>query len=377
MKITEIETIPVHVPLKPDVTMKTSHGRHVVSPYVLVRVHTDEGITGIGEGTLSPTWTGETRPGGLAVIRDLFAPELVGQDPRNINALMRRLNRVLVGNPFAKAAIDMALWDISGKAAGVPVYQLLGGKVREELPIKLVSGGFPTDEAVALGRKFLDWGTQTLKVKVGVGDDVSRVAAVRELAGPDIPIGIDANQGWDIATARRRLAELEPLDILFCEQPIPRHDPAALADLRRTTNIPIMADESVFTAADAIQIVNHHAADILSIYPGKHGGIGPTLEIAAIAKAAGLSVTMGSNLELGIATAAMLHVGIACDAFTAEKFPGDYVGPWYHEADLLKTSLDLGPPAAKAPEGPGLGIELDEEQLEKYRDTTLKADALG
>jgi len=86
---------------------------------------------------------------------------------------------------------------------------------------------------------------------------------------------------------------------------------------------------------------------------------------------------MGSNLELGIATAAMLHIGIACDAFTAEKFPGDYVGPWYHEADLLKTPLDLGPPAAKAPEGPGLGIELDEEQLEKYRDTTLKADAIG
>ena len=135
MKITEVETIPVHVPLKPDVTMKTAHGRHVVSPYVLVRVHTDEGITGIGEGTLSPTWTGETRPGGLAVIRDLFAPELVGQDPRNINALMRRLNRVRVGNPFAKAAIDMAVWDIAGKAAGVPVYQLLGGKVREELPI--------------------------------------------------------------------------------------------------------------------------------------------------------------------------------------------------------------------------------------------------
>ncbi len=377
MKITQVETIPVHVPLKPDVTMKTSHGRHVVSPYVLVRIHTDEGITGIGEATLSPTWTGETRPGGLAVIRDLFTPLLIGQDPRNINALMGQLNRVLVGNPFAKAAIDMALWDIAGKAAGVPVYQLLGGKVRDELPIKLVIGGFEPDAAVELGRKFLDWGVKTLKIKVGVGDDVARVRAVRELAGPDIPIGIDANEGWDIATARRRLAELEPFNILFCEQPIPRADPQALADLRRTTNIPIMADESVFTPGDAIRIVNHHAADIISVYPGKHGGIGPTLEIAGIAKAAGLSVTMGSNLELGIGTAAMLHVGIACAAFSAEQFPGDYVGPWYHQADLLKTSLDLGPPAARVPEGPGLGIELDEEQLEKYRDTTLKADSIG
>ncbi len=377
MKISEVETIPVHVPLKPDVTMKTSHGRHVVSPYVIVRIHTDEGITGIGEATLSPAWTGETRPGGLAVIRDLFAPQLIGQDPRNINALMKRLNRVLVGNPFAKAAIDMALWDIAGKAAGVPVYQLLGGKVRDELPIKLVVGGFEPEEAVVLGRKFLDWGVKTLKVKVGVGDDVARVRAIRELAGPGIPIGIDANEGWDIATARRRLADLEPFDILFCEQPIPRADTQALADLRRTTNIPIKADESVFTAGDAIRLVQYRAADILSVYPGKHGGIGPTLEIAAIAKAAGIAVTMGSNLELGIATAAMLHVGIACDAFRAEQFPGDYVGPWYHAADLLKTPVDLGPPAARVPEGPGLGIELDEEQLEKYRDSTLKADALG
>lgn len=377
MKISDVETIPVHVPLKPDVTIKTAHGRHVVSPYVLVRIHTDEGITGIGEATLSPLWTGETRPGGIAAIRDLFAPELIGKDPRQINALMQRLNRVLVGNPFAKAAIDMALWDIAGKAAGVPVYQLLGGRVRDELPIKLVIGGFEPDDAVTLGRKFLDWGASTLKVKVGVGDDVARVRAIRELAGPDIPIGIDANEGWDIATARRRLAELEPFDILFCEQPIPRADVGALADLRRTTKIPIKADESVFTPGDAIRLVQQRAADIFSVYPGKHGGIGPTLEIAAIAKAAGIAVTMGSNLELGIATAAMLHVGIACNAFCAEQFPGDYVGPWYHEADLLQTPLDLGPPAARVPEGPGLGVDIDEEQLEQYRDTTLKADALG
>ena len=143
MKITQVETLPIHVPLKPDVTIVTSRGRHAVSPYVLIRIHTDEGITGIGEATLSPMWTGETRPGGLAAIRDLFAPELIGRDPRDVNALMRRVERSLVGNPFAKAAVDMALWDIAGKAAGLPVYQLLGGKVRDELPIKLVIGGFP------------------------------------------------------------------------------------------------------------------------------------------------------------------------------------------------------------------------------------------
>ena len=138
MKITQIEAIPVNVPLKPELRTKTSHGEHVTSPYVIVRVHTDDGLVGLGEATVAPRWTGETSIGCVAAINGLIAPALVGEDATQITKLTQKMNRVIKLNPFMKSGIEMALWDLAGKAAGVPVYQLLGGKVRESMPIKMV-----------------------------------------------------------------------------------------------------------------------------------------------------------------------------------------------------------------------------------------------
>lgn len=377
MKITRVETIPVEVPLKEGLTTKTAGGEHVVSPYVVVRVHTDAGLVGLGEATLSPRWSGETSPGCVAAIEGLIGPAITGQDPIAITALRRTIDGTIRHNPFAKAAVEMALWDIAGKAAGQPVYQLLGGKVKEELPMKMVVGAFPVDQAVALAQRFLDWGATCLKVKVGLDPttDIARVHAVREAAGPDIPIGIDANQGWDLATARRCLADMG--DLLFAEQPVPTTDPRDLARLRGDTRIPIMADESVFTLQDARRLTELGACDILSVYPGKHAGIAATREIAHVARAAGVVCSMGSNLELGIATAAMLHLAAAEPSLDDARYPGDYLGPLYHQADLLTEPLQLGPSVARVPDGPGLGVELDEDQLERYRDTSGRATQLG
>ena len=377
MKITRVETIPVEVPLKEGLTTKTAGGEHVVSPYVVVRVHTDAGLVGLGEATLSPRWSGETSPSCVAAIEGLIGPAITGQDPIAITALRRTIDGTIRHNPFAKAAVEMALWDIAGKAAGQPVYQLLGGKVKDELPMKMVVGAFPVDQAVALAQRFLDWGATCLKVKVGLDPttDIARVHAVREAAGPDIPIGIDANQGWDLATARRCLADMG--DLLFAEQPVPTTDPRDLARLRGDTRIPIMADESVFTLQDARRLTELGACDILSVYPGKHAGIAATREIAHVARAAGVVCSMGSNLELGIATAAMLHLAAAEPSLDDARYPGDYLGPLYHQADLLKEPLQLGPSVARVPDGPGLGVELDEDQLERYRDTSGRATQLG
>ena len=377
MEITRVETIPVEVPLKEGLTTKTAGGEHVVSPYVVVRVHTDAGLVGLGEATLSPRWSGETSPGCVAAIEGLIGPAITGQDPIAITALRRTIDGTIRHNPFAKAAVEMALWDIAGKAAGQPVYQLLGGKVKDELPMKMVVGAFPVDQAVALAQRFLDWGATCLKVKVGLDPttDIARVHAVREAAGPDIPIGIDANQGWDLATARRCLADMG--DLLFAEQPVPTTDPRDLARLRGDTRIPIMADESVFTLQDARRLTELGACDVLSVYPGKHAGIAATREIAHVARAAGVVCSMGSNLELGIATAAMLHLAAAEPSLDDARYPGDYLGPLYHQADLLKEPLQLGPSVARVPDGPGLGVELDEDQLERYRDTSGRATQLG
>lgn len=369
MKITRVEPIPVRVPLKQGMTTKTAHGEHVDSDYVIIRVHTDDGLVGLGEATVAPRWTGETSPGCVAAIERLIAPELIGADPCAITLLRHRMDRCLKRNPFTKAAIEMALWDIAGKATGLPVYQLLGGKLRDAVPIKLVVGAFDVPRAVALAEEFLSWGVKCLKVKTGLdpAGDLARVRAVREVAGPDIPIGIDSNCGWDVATAREMLRALRPYRLLFAEQPVPADDPEALAEVRRDAGVPIMGDESVFTLGDAWLLARCRAADILSVYPGKHGGIAATLEIAHVAHAAGMACSIGSNLELGIGTAAMLHVAVAEPSIDSVRYPADLIGPLYHDADLLTRPLDLGPEVARVPDGPGLGVELDEEQLKHYR----------
>src|SRR5881227_1583379 len=144
MKITAIEAIPVRVPLKAGLTTRTAHGDHVTSDYVIVLVRTDAGLVGLGEATVAARWSGETSPSCVAAVRELIAPALVGTDPTEVNRARAVMDRALKLNPFTKAAVEMALWDLSGKAAGVPVYQLLGGKVRDRIRIKLVLWAYDT-----------------------------------------------------------------------------------------------------------------------------------------------------------------------------------------------------------------------------------------
>lgn len=365
MKITHLTTHPVKVPIKAGMTMITAHGEHVDSHYVVVQVHTDAGIIGLGEATVGPRWNGETGTSCATIIQEYLAPAVVGHDPMERNRLRAKMDEVIKLHPFAKSAIEMALWDIAGKALGVPVYQLLGGAVRKPVPMKMVVGAFPVPQAVQLAEKFLTWGVRFLKVKVGLNPatDLERVRAIRQLAGPNIPIGIDGNGGWPLHVARQMVREMESLRLAFIEQPIPPGDPAALAELRGITQVPIMADESAFNLTEAWAVATARAADIISIYPGKNGGIAAALEVAHLAKAAGLVCHMGSNLELGIATAAMLHLAAACPTVACEAFPPDILGPLYHEWDIIKEPLQLGPVFGVVPEGPGLGVELDPQRL--------------
>lgn len=369
MKISTIEAIPVQVPLNKGMTAKTAHGEHAVSPYVIVRVTTDDGLVGLGEATISALWSGETQAGTVSAIRDYIAPSILGQDPANIATIRRSMDFMIKLSPFAKAAVEMALWDILGKAANVPVYRLLGGKFRDRVRIKLVVWARDVAGSVRMAEEHLKLGVSCVKVKVGLDPetDIARVRAVREVCGPDVPLTIDSNCGWTIQQAKYCLRRLADCNLLLAEQPIHPGDPAAMAEVRASTATPIMADESVFTLQDAWLLSTHRAADILSVYPGKHGGIAATGEIVAVAKAAGLRCTIGSNLELGIGTAAMLHVAAAFPEIDTEAFPADTIGPFYHEADLITKPLDLGPPHAKIPDGPGLGVELDETQLKRWR----------
>jgi muconate cycloisomerase len=368
MNITRLEAIPVRVPLKPGMVTKTAHGDHHTSDYVIIRLYTDSGLLGLGEATVSALWSGETSKSCVAALDDLIGPALAGRDPREITALRRLMDYLIKLNPFTKAAVEMALWDVAGKALGVPVYQLLGGKVRDVIPTKMMIGAFDMPRVRSLAEQFLSWGVRCLKVKVGLdlAGDIARVGAVRDAAGPDIPITIDANGGWNVTTARLALDRLRPFDLLVAEQPIAQGDNEAMASLR-TLGLPIMADESVFTLSDAWNVLRAHAADVISVYPGKNGGIAAAIEIAHLTQAAGIPCHVGSNLELGIASAAMLHLACAVPNIDSATYPADILGPHYHEADLLTEPLALDFAGARVPEGPGLGVALDESQLRRFR----------
>jgi L-alanine-DL-glutamate epimerase-like enolase superfamily enzyme len=370
MKITRIETIPIRVPLKPEFSIRSGRGgAHVVSPFLLVRVHTDAGIVGIGEASCTPRWSGEDQVTGAHLIRTYLEPLLIGENPLEVESLTQKFRVAFAANHFTKAAVEMALWDIAGKAAGKPVYELLGGKVRDSVPTKWSVSGVEPAKAAEIAQWAVAQGFKAMKVKVGTGPetDIARVRAVREAIGPDIKLGVDANGGWSMTTATATIARLREFKIHFVEQPLPPEDIEHVAALRQSIWLPLIADESIYTLQDAKTLALLGAADAFSIYVGKAGGIGPARKIAEFAASAGIKCTVGSNLELGVGSAAMVHLAIATRGITAEEFPCDIIGPFFYEDDIVRTPLPIKGGEARPNSSPGLGVELDEEKIERYR----------
>ncbi|HYM05878.1 MAG TPA: enolase C-terminal domain-like protein [Terriglobales bacterium] len=369
MKITRVETIPVQIPIHPERAIRGSLGAHTVSPFLLVKIHTDEGITGLGEVSCTPIWSGEDQVTAAHLIREYLAPALLGEDPTQVERLSAKCRRQLAGNPFTKAGMELALWDILGKAAGMPLYRLWGGAVREFVPTKFSISGLAPAKAAELGRWAVAKGFGTMKVKVGIDPDgdVARVRAVREAIGPEVRLGVDANGGWSPRVAIQTIRRMYEFGIYFAEQPVPPVDPAWMADVRSHVDVPIMADESVNTVQDAMTLARTGAADVLSVYVGKGGGVSMARKIAAVAEAAGLACTVGSNLEMGVASAAMIHLAMSTSAIAAEEFPCDILGPFFYEDDILAEPLPIQAGKASPFERPGLGVELDEQKVERYR----------
>ena len=371
MKITSIETIPVRVPIHPNLAIKSGRGgSHALSPFLLVKVHTDEGIVGLGEASCTPRWSGEDQFTAQHFIREYFAPQLIGHDPTNIEQCARAFIPTVSGNPFTKSAVEMALWDIAGKAAGKPVYELLGGKVRDAVSTKWSVSGRESDKAAEIARWAIDKGFKSMKVKVGIDpeSDVARLKAVRAAVGPNIHIGVDANGGWKTADAAVTVIDhLAEHDVYFVEQPVPAGDIYGMAQVHGRVHFPIIADESCYTLQDARNLAHAKAADVFSIYVGKAGGIRCARRITEFAESVGLSCTVGSNLEMGVGSAAMIHLALACSGIHPEVFPCDIIGPMFYEDDLLTEPLEIAGGWARMGDKPGLGVELDEAKVAKYR----------
>lgn len=370
MKITRIETIPIRVPLKPEFAIRSGRGgAHLVSPFLLVKVHTNEGLIGLGEASCTPRWSGEDQVTAAHLIRAYLEPLLVGEDPTEVEELAGKFRLAFAANHFTRAAVEMALWDIAGKAEDLPVYEMLGGKVREVVPTKWSVSGVEPEKAAEIASWAKQQGYNAMKVKVGIDSagDLARVKAIREAVGADMKIGVDANGGWTLAEAAVAIQKLTQFGIAFAEQPVAPEQPTQMAEVRRGSAVPIIADESVFTLKDARVVAALKAADVLSIYVGKAGGIAEAMKIAQFAQVQNLKCTVGSNLELGVGSAAMIHLALASRGINAEEFPCDIIGPLFYEADIVREPHPIKAGEVTANAKPGLGIELDDESVARYR----------
>lgn len=382
MKIQNIETIPVRLP-----TRRAHQWANLKTPigvYLVVKLVTDEGLTGLGEAPALKDWGGdhmryygETPASVAAVIHDILAPTLVGEDPRRIEWLHALMDQAVKGYPYSKAAIDMALYDVAGKAAGVPAYQLLGGLYREAVPISHSIGLMGMDEAVAEVRRVQEEGIKTIKLKGGVepGRDIELLRRVREALGPDMNLTVDANNGYHSAKeAVRTTKDMEPYNILYMEQPVEGLD--AMAEVTRRVDTPVMADESAWTTWDILEIIEKKAADIVSIYTTKPGGLLKAKKVAAIAEAAGFSCNVNGSVEMGVGNAANVHLaastaaanlGCVIPVTTPDAEATGRIAGIYYKDDIVTEPFEFVDGAVKVPQGPGLGVELDEEKVERYR----------
>jgi muconate cycloisomerase len=362
MIITHVETYAVRIPLRPERRMISSLGQHTVSDYVLVRIGTDAGIDGVGEATVMPRWSGETVWGCKALIDRLFRPALLGCEVSAIDEIDRRMEGICKHNWFAKSAVEMACWDAWGKITGRPVYQLLGGACRPlTFRCRFSMGAYDLDRARSTAANRVAAGFTTIKVKVGGESDadLERVRAVRETIGPKHDIDIDANCGWSADTAIRKIKVLKDCRLALVEQPTPDGDYAALARVRRETGAVIMADDMLFDLVHARELFRNEACDVLNVYPGKQGGLSRAQRMIELAAENNVACTIGSNLEWDVATAAMGHLIVACPNMQVDRYPGDALGPAYHEFSIVRKPIRIEGPEVTVPDGPGLGVEVD------------------
>lgn len=382
MKITGFETFMVALPWRR--LHKMAFPGEVLGRYVLVRLRTDDGLDGLGEATVIKEWGGdhgryfgESPELTVRLIDSVLGPTLLDQDPFDLEAAHRRMDLAIKGYPYAKAALDEALHDLKGKALGVPVYQLLGGLVRAEVPIAHSLGWMDYEAATSEAAAAVAEGIRTIKLKVGRDPtyDVRIVREVRKTIGPDRDIVVDANQGWP--TPKHAIAILRRMQehgIRYAEQPV--EGLARMARVAQAVDVPIMADESAWTAQDVLEIVERGAADMISLYTTKPGGLHKAKKVAAVAEAAGLPLNVNGSHETGVGNAGNLHLVASTAAVTEagvfpvtslrEQQPTQMAGRMYLD-DIVTRPFEYRDGCLIVPRSPGLGVELDMGKVAEYR----------
>lgn len=384
MKIAKVEAIPLNIPKRKWV--KTSRGLWGNS-ITVVRITTDEGIVGIGDGGHAmPIHYYESQGTIMDLVHNWFGPMLLGENPFNIEKIIHQMDRLVGRNWIAKTGIDYALYDIKGKALGVPAYELLGGRTREKAELGWMMFALQdlsdTKEVEAYIREASDAvaaGYHAIKIKVGLSkpeDDVERVRLIREAVGPRVPMHVDANQAWTPNVAIKTIQKLEKYDLYGAESPVPDWDIAGLAKVHRAVDVPIIADEVARSPEGAINVIRADAADMFVLHLSKAGGLFKSQEYIAIAEAANMPVILGLMLTGGIEHAANAHLAVAMDWL--DRIPHGCLGPMlifggFDTHQIVDEHLDCVEGYAMVengflypPEGPGLGVQLDEEKVKEW-----------
>ena len=382
MKIRSIEASAFRLPYRR--SFKWAGLQVELGSFVLVRVRTDEGLIGYGEATPLPDWggdfgrrSGETLATVISLVNEILGPALIGADPTQVTSARRKMDRLVVGNSYAKCAVDIALHDLWGKSVGQPIYRLLGGAVRDSVPVAHMIGLMTELDAAKEGVAAVADGVRSLQIKGGVDPerDIRLVSTLRRELGSGVTLRLDANQGYGHAKqAGQVVARLADAGVDLVEQPAVGL--AFLAEVTAGATVPIIADESCWDVADALEVVRHRAADCLSIYLAKAGGFVGARAVAAVAESQCMACDINGSIESAIGNAANTHFALAHPAVSlASVIPisapaGTHpcaVAGRYYEDDVLSEAFAVQDGAILPLNRPGLGIEVDEARLAKYR----------
>jgi L-alanine-DL-glutamate epimerase-like enolase superfamily enzyme len=364
MKIVKVEAIPFAIPYRKP--LKFASGEVHSADHVLVRVHTDEGLTGTAEAPPRPYTYGETQESIVAVIDRIFAPQIMGLTALEREAVHEKLDRT-IGNPTAKAAIDMALWDILGQAAGMPVSGLLGGWT-DRMRVSHMVGFAPADIMVAEAVRIREtYGITTFKVKVGrqpYTDDVEACRALREALGTEVELYIDGNRGWSASESARALREMDGLGLTFAEELCPADDVLGRRWLVARSPIPFIADESATRPAEVTRELLGGSATAISIKTARTG-FTASQRVLHQCEGLGVEVVMGNQIDGQIGTLCTVTFGAAHRA--TSRHAGELSNFLDIGDDLLTEPLTIENGTLRIREGPGLGTAIDPDKLARYR----------
>jgi len=384
--VKSVETMIVQLPTRRE--HKWTGLTEVIGRYVLVKITDSDGRVGWGEAPALKDWGGEFgRYFGesalivRSVIDNYLAPAILGMELGNVAAVHRAMDAIIKGYPYAKAAVEFAFYDVTGKYLDVPVYTLLGGKLRDNIPITHSIGLISIEEARREVAQIVKEGIRTIKVKIGVDPqrDIAMVKAVREAvreaAGEGVEICVDANEGYETpGLAVQTVRQMDEARLKYVEQPVMGIE--RVAQVAKRIDAPVMADESAWNAHDVLQILAAGDIQIVSIYTTKSGGLYKAMEVAAVCRAAGIICNVNGSIETGIGNLANVHLAAAAAAVTLpcvipistplEAQNGQIAGIYYKD-DLLVEPLHFVDGAVKVPSGSGMGIAVDEEKIAQYR----------